>query len=1138
MDQPDDSPVKVKKHKKHKKSKKAAITLDEFLSMNQDVFGEGLDFQGIEEVPTRVVKNQLKIKKKNPTNSVTLSDLEKLKNAGIVVKKKVAQNPVVKNLQVISRPVKSDIKMLKVNTEKELTTSSAVLTKLMNQSNNQIKIIKKSSGESIKKDQNVKNGDNIEEGEKHCADTDKSNYSEAEPGTSSQTNAAIPENVHSPDNEDQVKDKSLCSSPILTGKTPENTLSDKDESSINQNHEGDPNEFDTPKIRITEKSPEIHQEAEIRSPKGESQVLEKSDEEMNKNEPQHSDSELAEKNDAVESEKNHENDPDSDENQEAIDKNEQPNINNSASASLSKLQQLSHLITVKPVSQNKMTTPVEHDKSPQAPSSKAIPQMISPNEKSNVIKPKAQVEKDPTTDALKILSKNITVKSLSTKRSLAENECENNQFDEAEGSSNIKAQNVLIKKIKVENGETDKGIIKAPICPGTANANKSAVAMKPNRTIVKNENDSVKSNNANILKRLTGITSKSISNKKVNNNPQPVKQPEIIEIFDVDDSEDEVENDNNSKVEHSQNSASSMDALKNLSKNITVKSNRPSPMTKNMKLMNDIKVEKQNEDSSSNYKEDSNVEALINIQNRNMAHVLKGLCKNITIKQGNSTKSVATPDITQETNVPEDNATSDSDSYQGNVKITEMEQDMTDNEDNPETVEHPSTQHDDPIVETPYDSCSDKEEMEEYDEQQDFESEIKASTVQKSQETYSSSVNSVCLNNLRNISKNLTIKPLNQSSLNTEENSKTVQTLERFVNSQKKQLPTKFNKQTMREFKGDNLANHKNLKDSSQYGDTTTNLMHQKVMNQVNTVNKEVTVKTFQTKTVIQEITTTVTKTIKTVNQTVKQELRTNYQTNGPVVPQKVLGVRPNQPKSLQGVVVRHAAPGVGIKTNNTLSQIRAAGTVVRPSKQNVPMRTGNYSPRPNLSRTSVGKQVANPTNINPTVGKSVKISPTAMVSGITKRPNTEDVSGPFSCFKKPKESLIPVSDIPSFTSSGDSPSHFSAASHTSSSNVTNTKIVKGNSVVTAKQVKSQVNTSQQFSRVNNNTGLKIMSSQAKQTQVQEKSETSSMNRTTLEAIQKLQKQGLLVKKPRSDVNDSSRSSNHEGDDSADETDE
>ncbi|CAD0201256.1 unnamed protein product [Chrysodeixis includens] len=1138
MDQPDDGRVKVKKHKKHKKSKKSAITLDEFLSMNQDVFGEGLDVQGIEEVPTQVVKTYLKVKKKttNPTNSVTLSDLEKLKNAGIIVKKKVAHSPIVNNLRVISKPIiKNNDKLLKVNPEKELTTSSAVLTKLINQSNNQIQIIKKSSGENITQDKNVAGDDNLEERKPLCDNTDIEKEPEAEPSTSSQTNAAIPAKVNSPDDGDQEKDESPPDSPIPTDKTPEDPLSEKDEGDINHNDdEVDPTEFDTPSI--TEKSPKIPQETEpqegdLKSPKAEeNQVSEKIDEGLNKNESQHSDSELDEK---------HENDAHSDDDQEAIDNNEKPNntispnINNSASASLSKLQQLSHLITVKPVSQSKMSTSVEHDKIPQVSNSKVMPQMASPNEKSNMVKPKVQAEKSPTIDALKNLNKNITVKSLSTKRPIAENECESTQFHEAEETNIKTAQNVLVKKIKVENGESsDKRIVKSSNIPTAPLNNKPGVVMKPSKTIVENEDNSVKSNNADILKRLTNITSKTISNKKVNNNnPPPVKPPEVIEIFDVDDSEDEVENNSNSKVEPSQNSVSSMDALKNLSKNIIVKSNRQPPLTKNMKLMDDIKVEKQNEDSSSNYKEDSNVETLLNIQNRNMAHVLKGLCKNITIKQGNSPKPITTPDNnSQEANVPEDNRTSDSDTYPGNVKITEMEQDMSDNEDNIEREEHPTTQHDQPIVETPYDSCSDKDDMEDYDEQQDYESESR--TVQKSHETYSSSVNSVCLNNLKNISKNLTIKSVNPS-LNKEENSKTVQTLERFVNTQKKQLPMKLNKQTMKEFQSNNIPNNKNYKKSSQFGETSTNLMHQKV-NQVNTVNKEVTVKTFQNQTVIQEITTTVTKTIKRVNQTVKQELRTNYQTNGPLVPQKILGVRPNPAKCLQGVVVRHAAPGVGIKTNHTISQIRTTSSVVQPCKPNILRRTGFNSPRPNHPRMAVGKQVPTPPSVN-TPGKSIKISPTAMISGVTKRHNTEDVSGPFSCFKKPKESLIPVSDIPSFTSSGESPAHFTAATHTSTSNMTNTKVVKGNSVVTAK-VKSQ--TCQQFCRVNNNTGVKIMSSQAKQTQVQEKSETSAMNRTTLEAIQRLQKQGLLVKKPRTEVNDSSRSSNHDGDDSAEETDE
>lgn len=279
-----------------------------------------------------------------------------------------------------------------------------------------------------------------------------------------------------------------------------------------------------------------------------------------------------------------------------------------------------------------------------------------------------------------------------------------------------------------------------------------------------------------------------------------------------------------------------------------------------------------------------------------------------------------------------------------------------------------------------------------------------------------------------------------------------------------------------------------------------------------------------------------------------KQEVRNSFQTNSPVVSQRIQGIRPSQSKNLQGVVIRHASTMSGAGPSNTIAQIRPASSIVRPSKQIVPVRPSLNVARPNNPRMAVGKKITPSPSLNKQViGRPLKISPTAMATANTKRPNTEDVSGPFSCFKKPKESLIPVSDIPSFTSSGsEGTAQFTSASHNSSSNfISTTKIVKGKSVMTAKQMKSEVNaTSQQLNRLSNQSGLKIMTSQHKQSQaVQEHSESSPMKRTTLEAIQRLQQQGLLVKKPRVEVNEANENSDHDVDNnvgysSADEHDE
>lgn len=156
---------KHKKHKKHKKSKKSAITLDEFLNMNQDVFGEGLDFQGVEEVPTQAVA---KLKRKqpnsakitNPRNAVmSPSNLDKLKRQGIVVKRANKGTKVVRNNPTATgKPIKiscgvSKAMINKINSSPSVKTESAdsLLNKLLSKPNSQLKIVKRSENLSESK---------------------------------------------------------------------------------------------------------------------------------------------------------------------------------------------------------------------------------------------------------------------------------------------------------------------------------------------------------------------------------------------------------------------------------------------------------------------------------------------------------------------------------------------------------------------------------------------------------------------------------------------------------------------------------------------------------------------------------------------------------------------------------------------------------------------------------------------------------------------------------------------------------------------------------------------------------------------------------------------------------------------------
>lgn len=1171
-----EDPVKVKKHKKHKKSKKSAITLDEFLSMNQDVFGEGLDFQGVEELPTRVVKKRLKNNKKqqDSMNSVTSVELEKLKKAGIVIKKKIGRNPIMKGLKVKnSMPSKgAQYKTLnKMNPETELKTSSEVLTKLINQSNNQIKIVKKSNTDnSTNETKLTTKEDPVQEREYHDKDLkgseqpiDKSSTATTSQGddttknlislTSKQSSAPSPERFS------KIYDDNFNSD---TAKQVTEETSSNDVQKISK-------DSDTPKSD-NNKNDEVPTYTNCK--------------EINKNESEVYNSDTEERANISDSESN---------NHKLIVESRAScnDTNNSMVSSLSTLKRLSHLITVKPVTPNKNPVPAEHannkiteareDKNSPKGNTKETTHLLSSSDKASPNKTKNIVDKDPTFDALKNLSKNITIKSLSTKRTIDENESEDDsEINETGKTNNVKLldnnKNLTIKKVKVETSEPtlDKNSMnslssqeKKPQI-GKPLINKSAVGMKPSKMIVENAENSAQTSNANLLKRLPNITTKPI----INNRPPAVKptntvkqitkaeekKEEIIEIFDIDDSEDEIDNNTKQPVP-AQNPIKSMNALKNLSKNITVKSSNQQLLQKNINLENNVKLEKQCDDNNSNYKDDSNVDAQINIHNKNMAfkNALQGLCKNITIKSWNASSSQSIKSEAcerQDFKVMEDNDASDSDSYSENIKISEIGENISGNEDNSEEFEELYKPNNNPIVESPNDSHSDNDENDE--KAHDFEAEIKANTVQKCYQNKNPTINSKSLNNLMNISNNITIKSLSKSATDKEDTIKLAQgheSSESVSHNLKKQLPLKLAKQIIQE-QSENTSTGRNSSKFGQIVDhTSTQCLNQRItgMNQVNTTNTEVTVKTIQTKTVIQEITTTVTKTIKTVNQTMKQEVRNTCHANTPMLSQKVQGMRPSQSKNLQGVIIRHAAPNFGAKTSNTIPQIRPANTVVRPPKQLAPVRSGVNLPRPNNPRMAVGKKVTpSPSPNKHVIGKPLKISPTAMVSSIIKRPNTEDVCGPFSCFKKPKESLIPVLDIPTFANSGgETTAQFSAASHTSSSNFTSTtKMIKGNNcTTTAKQMKSEVNTSaQQVSRLSNTIGLKIRSNPAKQTQVQEKSEVSEkvmkQNTSTLEAIQRLQKQGLLVKKPRVDTNDGNGDSDHDDDkvgySSADEPDE
>ncbi|XP_037971319.2 uncharacterized protein LOC119693077 [Plutella xylostella] len=234
----------------------------------------------------------------------------------------------------------------------------------------------------------------------------------------------------------------------------------------------------------------------------------------------------------------------------------------------------------------------------------------------------------------------------------------------------------------------------------------------------------------------------------------------------------------------------------------------------------------------------------------------------------------------------------------------------------------------------------------------------------------------------------------------------------------------------------------------------------------VNNYNQEATtsVKTIQTKTVVQEITTTVTRTIKTINQEVSNSSQVTQNVSGNPTPIRgrmiVKNMRPQIQGGMRGVSVRPAAPGL---QGRRPPAPRGANTAVR-SARPAPPRPAAPPPRP-------------------TFNKPLKISPNLMKQMKVKNAPEPEQEGHFSCFKRPRESLIPDAgdSVESVCTSQVSKSNFSSC----------TKTVKGNSVVTATQTQSEVHSS-----------MRAVSARG-------------AGANTLAAIEKLQRLGLAVKRPR-----------------------
>nr|XP_026499643.1 uncharacterized protein MAL13P1.304-like [Vanessa tameamea] len=1113
--------VKSKKHKKHKKSKKAAITLDEFLNMNKDVFGDGLNVQGIEEVPTQVVLKKVKGKKipNKPEPKMVNADLAKLKKHGIVVKTKSGNNSLSNNLNKEG------------NRPNTISTPNEILSKLMNQGNNQIKIVKKSVSQNLKKDITANLAINtVDKPIDSTIDKDVTlDHKEEDIGNLTKTkNAPIENDVavngeisnNSQDSQNPIK---IESNLLIEGDV---TKVVEENSDIIENDKKGISEKRSPYIADTNISP--------------STVEEKNKIISNVNLP--SPNQL--------SKSSHDTNPDFVLDNKAVketfssfdnnDSSKKEMENNIANTTLNALKHLSHLITVKPVIQDKTTNVSSKNNEMINQENKDLE--IKNNDKESVATP-LHIEQKIVLS--KPLSGNITLKPakesplLPTFNSDAESECDefndngenisNAEFNKLDEPEALNQNIVEIRKLKIRN---------PPI--GVEKNTKNDETTDEEE--VKNEECHKKASNLDILKRLTNVTAKPISAttgisqistiKQDKNNITQVqdvvpKNPgkgnidDEIEIFNIDDSDSDG-NESDAVNTTTENTPSNLPltALRHLGKNIVVKSNQKNVFQNELKIDNkNIKIE-----SRRMNKQSPEIQKSINLQNK-----LKILGGNISVKSRNSSpntyktgllKSFGEYDNDDDYDEIND---SGSESNINKVKITEMYD--NDNSDNEGESQNNAT------VESPIGSNSENEDINNdmEDDLSDFESQIKSNTLKK--EDIVANSNKTSFENFKNFNKDLTIKSLNTKKQNPEGDI--------HLSCQKEITEEKpnVNKQVVtKHLKTNLLQTELPINKTSQLASTSTNQasFNKNVSTSSNQVNTVKTVKRFQSQTVIEEITTTVTKTIRTVNQSTNEVVQNRCNIKPMIRPQKIMNKLPG--KELQGTAVRHASPPVGTKIRNASNIIRPSNsTIVRPSNQLVPARPVLNLPRPTGPGATIVRKVVPPkcSPQKPAIGK-LKISPHALNQAI-KRPSDE-ATGHFSCFKKPKDSLGNIPDMADYDD--DNAMQFSSASQSRSDFSSVTKTVKGKGLITATQTRSEVttNSQKQLSRLSNVSGLKIVKTNSKQaSQLEEKYEINTAKKNTLDALEKLQKQGLLIKKPRIDDYNEQPNSFSESDDEANE---
>lgn len=1211
-------PEKKKKRKKHKKKK--TITLDEFLNMNKDVFGEGLgDVQGIEEVPTQVVAKQLKPRK--PPKIVVGSkitptaEIQKLKKQGIVVKKKLRNPNQFEGMKVThSKPmIVQNVRANKINSTAQKpnqfsNSSNDVLAKLQN---SQIKIVKKgtqisSCSETSKIETSEAEVETEKTNSQETSDTEETDIARSKNNEQKEEYFAHKEKESkvklSPKNTTESNFQSLNhENPTSPGDDSNEHMEEEAESQVHDNNKNSEKRImvsedhkQIPKLnKLSVKSTDtfnalknLRQHITIKpmsSPNSTLNLSNKFNDECQSSDVDHIQDEKETTGMAIESTKS-----------------------NSDKKSLNALMHLSHL-TVKSVNQTKSASsvlvknnlPAGHNSAEELDIERSVisSRIPKPNKTIDTAKESnidVQQESPKSLDAMKNIGKHVTIKSLkSSPKSVkiitetADHETDNDDHETDDPDLEANTQNggcVFGNKslnIRLPNSVTMKSL-KSPVMknqspsnsPNSTNRFLEYESLKTDKEIPLKIDELTKQSCTNILKQLPNITAKPLNSIKntqsqvtVNTNKQAInmqkshfKQKSIkteetkegIEIFNIEDSDEEEINNQNTNKNETQTKPSTnslgkvghnipnqkLDAFRNLSKNITIKSTNQlkSAVTENSENF-------QYDESNQEYYSDHENEMMqIPVQKTtSLNNTLRNLGKHITVTSSSPKTYFASGNTstTIEHIKPEIEEYDSESEMNSQVKIDEIDHVSDDEIEDIIATERKN------VVQTS-NSDSDQE-IAKGDSDEDIESQITTSILPKRLPDANRKPD--CLSNL----KNITVKSLKDTNFEDEENDDanmhdSLYEGKPIIPQFGQHLSVKPLKQKSDSEAKIDVAVNKDVKQQVQARSSNQSI-NQKIStsDQVNAVNKEVTVQTFQTKTVIQEITTTVTKTIRTLNQTVKQEVRNASQNISTVRPQRIQEIRPNQQtNNFQGKQVRTAMPTMRPRMRNTAPANRPVlGSFVRSpnqaipvrgsvkaSNQLVPFRPPTATPnqlvpvRPGVTVRGTnprmpGIRKPGPSSISgpqrPVFGKPLKISPTAMTCN--KRPTSGETVGPFSCFKKPKESPIPSFD------DSEGQVHFASSSQTSKSNFSSTtKTVKGNSLVTSSQMSSEISTSmQQISNLSNMSGIKVVrTSKAKQTmQVEEKGDVSSTKRSALEAIERLQKQGLLVKKPRLEEHDS-----------------